>query len=232
VNVQHLVSRSVDGLLISLSSETTDLTFLKDLHEKGFPIVFFDRISDEIQTHKVVANNHQGALHATEHLIFQGYKTIAHITNSPYLSITKERLQGYKDALQKHNIPFNEGLVKYCNHGGMIVGEIEEAVNSLYKPKIKPDAIFTASDRITTVCLDVLKRKQKKEAGLIGFTNTNLGDLFLTPLTVIRQPAFEIGQNATELLIQLIESKRPVTEFETRVLETELIIRESAIKKS
>ena len=86
--------------------------------------------------------------------------------------------------------------------------EIEEAVKNLYKPKIKPDAIFTASDRITTVCLDVLKRKQKTEVGLIGFTNTNLGDLFLTPLSVIRQPAFEIGQNATELLIQLIESKR------------------------
>ncbi|HUS02633.1 MAG TPA: substrate-binding domain-containing protein, partial [Chitinophagaceae bacterium] len=75
-------------------------------------------------------------------------------------------------------------------------------------------------------------RKQKREVGLIGFTNTNLGDLFLTPLTVIRQPAFEIGQNATELLIQIIESKRPVTEFETRVLETELIIRESSLKKS
>ncbi|HUS02521.1 MAG TPA: substrate-binding domain-containing protein, partial [Chitinophagaceae bacterium] len=117
-------------------------------------------------------------------------------------------------------------------HGGMIVREIEEAVNSLYKQKLKPDAIFTASDRITTVCLDVLKRQQKREVGLIGFTNTNLGDLFLTPLTVIRQPAFEIGQNATELLIQIIESKRPVTEFETRVLETELIIRESSLKKT
>jgi LacI family transcriptional regulator len=232
VNVQHLVSRSVDGLLISLSSETTDLTFLKDLHEKGFPIVFFDRISDEIETHKVVANNFQGALHATEHLIFQGFKKIAHITNSPYLSITKERLEGYKEALKRHGLPYNETMVKYCNHGGMIVYEIEQAVNSLYKQKIKPDAIFTASDRITTVCLDVLKRQQKREVGLIGFTNTNLGDLFLSPLSVIRQPAFEIGQNATELLIQIIESKRPVTQFETRVLETELIIRESSLKKS
>lgn len=231
VNVQHLVSRSVDGLLISLSNETTELGFLKDLHDKGFPIVFFDRITDEIETHKVVVNNYQGAMHATEHLVFQGYKKIAHITNSPSLSITKERLQGYKDALEKHGLPYTDTLVKYCNHGGMIVKEIEEAVNSLYKSKNKPDAIFTASDRITTVCLDVLKRKQKQEVGLIGFTNTNLGDLFLTPLSVIRQPAFEIGQNATELLIQLIESKRPVTEFETRVLNSELIIRDSSLRK-
>lgn len=232
VNVQHLVSRSVDGLLISLSCETTDLSYLKELHEKGFPIVFFDRISDEIETHKVCADNRLGALHATEHLIYQGFKKIAHITNSPYLSITKERLQGYKEALEKHNLPFNEALVKYCNHGGMIAEEIEEAVNVLFKSKLKPDAIFTAGDRITTVCFGVMKRmKQKKEVGFIGFTNTNLGDLFSTPLTVIRQPAFEIGQNATELLIQIIESKGPVTEFETRVLETELIIRESSLKK-
>jgi len=232
VNVQHLVSRSVDGLLISLSCETTDLSYLKELHEKGFPIVFFDRISDEIETHKVCADNRLGALHATEHLIYQGFKKIAHITNSPYLSITKERLQGYKEALEKHNLSFNEALVKYCNHGGMIAEEIEEAVNVLFKSKLKPDAIFIASDRITTVCFGVMKRmKQKKEVGFIGFTNTNLGDLFSTPLTVIRQPAFEIGQNATELLIQIIESKGPVTEFETRVLETELIIRESSLKK-
>ena len=231
VNVQHLVSRSVDGLLISLSSETVDLTFLKELHEKGFPIVFFDRTSDEIETHKVTADNRLGALHATEHLIYQGFKKIAHITSSPYLSITKERLQGYKEALEKHNLPYNEALIKYCNHGGMIADEIEDAVTSLFKSKVKPDAIFTASDRITTVCFGVLKRmKQKKEAGFIGFTNTNLGDLFSTPLTVIRQPAFEIGQIATELLIQIIESKRPVTDFETRVLDTQLIIRESSLK--
>jgi LacI family transcriptional regulator len=232
VNVQHLASRGVDGLLISLSSETVDLSHLKDLHEKGLPIVFFDRITDEIETHKVSANNYLGAFHATEHLIYQGFKKIAHITSSPHLSITKERLEGYKDALLKHKIPVNEALIKYCPHGGMIVDEIEEAVNDLFKARTKPDAIFTAGDRITTVCFSVLKRmKQKKEVGFTGFTNTGVGDLFSPSLTVIRQPAFEIGQTAIEYLIGLIESKRPVTEFQTKVLETELIIRESSIKK-
>lgn len=233
VNVQHLASRGVDGLLISVSSETVDLSHLKELHEKGLPIVFFDRISDEIETHKVVANNYLGAYHATEHLIFQGFKKIAHITNSPSLSITKERLEGYKEALSKHNIQFNESLVKYCNHGGMIVAEIEEALESLLKGKTKPDAIVTAADRITTLCFGILKKMSlKKELGFTGFTNTNLGDLFSPSLTAVRQPAFEIGQTATEFLIHIIESKRPVTEFETKVLETELIIRESSMKKT
>jgi LacI family transcriptional regulator len=115
----------------------------------------------------------------------------------------------------------------------MIAEEVEMAVKEAFSSKLKPDAIFTASDRITTVCLRVLKEaKQKKfDVGVIGFTNTNLGDLFQPSLSVIRQPAFEIGQIAIEMLIQIIESKRPITEFETKILETELIIRESSQKK-
>jgi LacI family transcriptional regulator len=232
VNVEHMAARGVDGLLVSLSSESVDISYLKELHEKGLPIVFFDRITNEIETHKVVANNYLGALHATEHLIYQGFKKIAHITSSPSLSISIERLEGYKAALEKHQIPFNEGLVRYCNHGGMIADEVEEAITSLFKSKTKPDALFTAGDRLTTVCFAILKRmKQKKDAGFTGFTNTQVGDLFSPSLTVIRQPAFEIGQTATELLVQIIESKRPVVDFETRVLETNLVIRESSIKK-
>jgi LacI family transcriptional regulator len=235
VNVQHLAARGVDGLLISLSSESVDIDYIKELHDKGLPIVFFDRISDEIHTHKVVANNYIGALHATEHLIYEGYKKIAHITSSPYLSITKERLQGYREALAKHNIPYNEGLIKYCNHGGMIIAEVEAAIDSLYKGRNKPDAIFTAGDRLTTTTLAVLKRTQQNKdqgfTGFTGFTNSNLADLFTPSLTVITQPAFEIGQTATELLVQMIESKRPITDFETRVLDTAMIIRESSVRQ-
>jgi LacI family transcriptional regulator len=234
VNVQHLASRSVDGLVVSVSSESENISHLKELHEKGLPIVFFDRITDEIETHKVTANNYLGAFHATEHLIYQGFKRIAHITSSAHLSITKERLRGYREALEKHNIPFNVSLVKYCNRGGMIVEEVEVAVKEVFSSKPKPDALFAASDRITIVCLRVLKeaRQKKYDVGIIGFTNSNLGDLFHPTLSVVRQPAFEIGQIATEKLIQIIESKRPITDFETKVLETELIIRESSQKKT
>jgi LacI family transcriptional regulator len=232
VNVQHLASRGVDGLLVSLSAESEEIEYLKELHEKGLPIVFFDRISDEIETHKVIANNYLGAYHATEHLIYGGYKKIAHVTSSPYLSITKERLNGYRDALEKHGLPYNDSLVRYCNRGGMISEEVEEAIAGLFKGKAKPDAVFTAGDRLTTVCYGILKRmNQKKDAGFIGFTNTNLADLFSPSLSAIRQPAFEIGQTATELLVQIIESKRPVTDFETRQLDTQLMIRESSVKK-
>jgi LacI family transcriptional regulator len=138
-------------------------------------------------------------------------------------------MQGYREALEKHNIHFNEELVRYCKHGGMIAEEIEDAMTSLFKSKTKPDAIFTTGDRITTVCIKTLKAmKPKREVAYAGFTNIKVGELFDPPITVVRQPAFQIGQVATEMLIQMIESKRPVVEFETKILDTELIIRESS----
>lgn len=231
VNVEHLAARGVDGLLISLSSESVDVSYLKELHEKGMPIVFFDRISTEIETHTVTANNYLGSFHATENLIYQGYKKIAHITSSPYLSITRERMDGYKDALSKHNLTFNESLIKYCNHGGMIDTEVEDALTALFKSKTKPDAVFAAGDRLTITCFEILKQmKLKKEVGFTGFSNTAVGDLFSPTLTVVRQPASEIGQTAIEFLIQIIESRRPVTEFQHKIFDTELIIRESSKK--
>jgi len=122
--------------------------------------------------------------------------------------------------------------VKHCHFGGMNTDEVEEAIESLFRGKSKPDAIFTAGDRLTTVCFGILKGKKEKkyDVGFTGFTNTNFGDLFSPTLTAVRQPAFEIGQTAIEMLIQIIESKRPITDFETKVLDTSLIIRESSIK--
>ncbi len=231
VNVHHLASRSVDGLLVSLSCETTDLSHFIHLHDKGLPIVFFDRVTNEIITHKVIADNYKASFDATVHLINNGYKKIAHITSAPFLSITKERLEGYKDALSKNGLPFNEQYVKYCSHGGMIVEEIEGALNYLLKIKQKPDAIVTAGDRITTGSLTAIKNLHlivPDDIAVVGFTNTNIPELINPTLTTIRLPAFEMGQVATELLIQIIESKRPVTEFETRVLQTELFIRNSS----
>lgn len=231
VNVKHLASRSVDGLLVSLSSETRDITHFKELHDKGLPVVFFDRISNEITTHKVIVDNYKGAYDATLHLIKNGYKRIAHITSAPFLSVTRERLDGYKNALIENGLVYNDKYVRYCSHGGMITEEIEEAISNLMKQKLKPDAIVTGGDRVTTGSLTAFKKlkiKVHSDMAVVGFTNTNIPELFDPSLTTIRQPAFEMGQVATELLIQIIESKRPVVDFETRVLHTELIVRNSS----
>ena len=235
MDLHYLSSRGVDGILISVSTETNDMSHLKALHDKGFPIVLFDRVSDELKTHSVVSDNFQGAYDATEHLIHQGYRKIAAIANSEFLSITNERLAGYREALLANDIKPNDAWVKHCFYGGMIFSEIEEAVNKLMTQKNKPDAIFATSDKLTTGCLKTLIRRGigvPEDIALVGFSNTDIAELLNPSLTVVRQPAFEMGKQATELLLQLIESKRPVREFEKRVLSHDLQIRDSTAKKA
>lgn len=224
INVQHLANRSVDGLLISMSAETTDFSHLLNLQENGLPIVFFDRIPDQIQTHKVTANNYKGAFEATELLIKRGHTKIAHLANAPHLSITKERLQGYTAALQQYGIAFNPNYVQYCYHGGRIYQEVEDAVKACLNLPGKPGAIFVASDRLSTGCLKALQKfnQNADPISIAGFTNSDVVTLLQPSFSYVQQPAFEMGREATELLIQLIESKKPVTQFETRVLDTEL----------
>lgn len=235
LNVDHLASRSVDGLLISLSSETKDEAHLSKLFNRGLPVVFFDRVSDEIETYKVVADNAKGALHATEHLIKNGYRRIALITNTLSLSITRERLSGYRSALEKFRLPYDDSLVQYCQHGGMMENEVKKAVRNLLSLPHPPDAILAASDRLTTGCLTEFAAKGMSipaDIAIAGFTNTKLAHLFNPTLTTIQQPAFDMGKTATELLLKMIESKRPVTDFETIVLDTQLAVRDSSKKKS
>lgn len=229
-NVNHLTIRAIDGLLISLSNETQNIDHLKRLHEMGLPIVFFDRVSNEIETHKVIANNYKGAYQATMHLLESGYRKIAHITSSVNISITAERLKGYKAALAENGIAVNDDYIKYCPHGGKDLTEIETVLNELLNMPDRPDAIFTASDRITTTTIGLLhklKVKIPEDIALLGFTNTQLANVLNPSLTQIYQPGFEIGKKATEMLIQLIETRRPVTEFETVIFPAQLFIRDS-----
>ena len=235
MNLQYLTSRSIDGLIVSVSTETNDFSSFRQLHEKELPLVFFDRIVDEINTHKVIADNYKGAYDATAHLIKNGYERIAILANAEVLSITKERLAGYRAALTDNNIELNDALVKYCHHGGMIFSEVEEAVNELLNLEERPDAIFASADKLTTGCLRILKAKGIEvpgEIALTGFSNTDLTELLQPSLTIVKQPAFEMGEVAMKFLIQLIESKRPVTDFETRVLPTQLFVRESTKRKA
>ncbi|MBP8113876.1 MAG: LacI family DNA-binding transcriptional regulator [Chitinophagaceae bacterium] len=233
LNLQYLTSRSIDGLIISVSTESNDFSYLKELHQKKMPIVFVDRIVDEIETHKVIADNYKGAYEATLHLIECGYERIAAITTPSSLSISRERLAGYKAALTDNGIDVDVELIKYCQHGGMIFSEVQTVVDELLANKNKPDAIFAAADKLTTNCLRIFKTKKMivpDDIGLIGFSNIDLAELLNPPMSVIRQPAFEMGEVAMKLLLQVIESKRPVTDFETKVLTTELLIRGSTKK--
>lgn len=224
INIGHLANRSVDGILISMSSQTTDYRHITQLHEKGLPIVFFDRIIEEIQTFKVTTDNFKSAYEATALLIGKGFKKIGHLANAPQLSITVERLQGYLSALADHHIECNEQLIKHCYDGGRNQLEIEEAINHFLSDPVGAEALFIASDQLSTATMRVLNDHPDKAENLviIGFSNSDVIDLLYPRISFIRQNAFEMGQIAAQMLIKLIESKYPVYEFETRLLEGQL----------
>ncbi|MET0300892.1 MAG: LacI family DNA-binding transcriptional regulator [Flavitalea sp.] len=226
INLEHLANRSVDGLLVSMSAETKDFSHIQKLSEQGLPIVLFDRVIAGMDTHKVTSNNREGARGAIQGLIDNGYTRIAHIANAEHLSITKERMGGYTLALQQNGLLFDETLIRYCEHGGSDQGEVERAVASILEMQEKADAIFVASDRLSIGCLTALKKyaDRSDHPKICGFSNSDILDTLLPDFMRVRQPAFEMGEMAMNKLIHLIESKRRVTNFESIVLDTELVI--------
>ncbi|OON69823.1 LacI family DNA-binding transcriptional regulator [Hymenobacter sp. CRA2] len=226
-NVQQAMSRKVDGLLISLSSETSDVEHLRELQERNMPIVQFDRVSNELNTTKVVADNFAGAFAATEHLIKAGRKRIAHLTIPPWMSITQDRLAGYRAALEQYGLEYDENLVRYGTFGP---DEATGMVDELLAQSPRPDAFFTASDRLALGALAALQKRHiaiPQEVSLIGFTNLNVADLLSPSLSTVVQPAQEIGQMAAERLIELIERKQKAAPPSTITIPSHLVVRES-----
>jgi DNA-binding LacI/PurR family transcriptional regulator len=234
-NLDQLTWRSIDGLLVSISAQTTDFSQFKSIQESGTPIVFFDRITHELETHTVIADNHQGAFDLTKHLIDQGFKRIAHITSSEEIFTTKARLAGYTDALKLAGIPFDQDLIRYCEQGGVDTKEVEKQLSTLLSLDNPPDAVFAASDLISLSSFDYLQQKGIKipeELAFAGFSNFSAPQLFNPGLTTVKQPAFEMGKQAMELLLELVESKRPVSSFKHVSIPTELQIRKSTKGRS
>ncbi|GAB4039057.1 LacI family DNA-binding transcriptional regulator [Spirosoma jeollabukense] len=224
--VQQAVARNVDGLLISLSSSTSDVTHLRKLQDRKLPIVLFDRVSKDLDTTFVTADNFGGAFAATEHLIQTGRRRIAHLTIPPYISITQERLAGYRAALEKYGIPYDENLVGYTEFGQ---NDVEPFVDTLLDQS--PDAFFTASDRLAIGCLAALKKRAisiPETVSLIGFTNTPVADLLAPPMSTVEQPALEIGQMAAEQLINQIEGKQKDIHPGRITIPTRMVIRASS----
>jgi LacI family transcriptional regulator len=231
INVNHMIARRVDGILLSLSAETADTTHLQEIHEMAVPLVMFDRVVDSINTHKVVADNYLGAFEATELLIKNGKKRIAHVGVASYLSISKERFQGYCDALKKFNIPFDPTIVKETTYAPE---NIEAAINDLISMENPPDAIFSVSDRLALTCLSVFKKQNiriAKDLAYVCFSNLKVADYFSPSITTVAQPAFEMGQKAAELLFEILSTKPrdlDKIKYQTIKIKTSLNIRESS----
>lgn len=228
-NIQMLVSNRVDGLLISLSSQTKTYDHLQQLIEKKIPIVLFDRICDELDVSKVIVNDHDGAFKGVEHLLKTGCRRIAYIGGPENLYVSNQRMQGYLDALRSYNIQPDPALIAHCHE--LHQEPIEVTKRFLDLPE-RPDAIFCMNDPVAIITMQVLKARNIRipdEISLVGFTNEPVSQYIEPSLTTIAQPAYDMGQATAKLFIQQLDHEataKPVT----KVLPTELIIRNSTRK--
>ena len=228
-NIHTLVGSRVDGLLISLSRETTKFQHLEALQDKGVPLVFFDRVCEEINASKIMVDDYEGAFKATAHLIDVGCKRIAHLSGPEKLSISKNRLQGYKDALSRHGLPPAAELIR---HSSLSDEDIRQHVNALLDLPKPPDAMFAINDPVAITAMLLLKERGLRipeDMALVGFTNEPVSALMEPSLSTMAQPAFKMGQIATR---QVLEQIRQPEGFipQSICLPTGLIVRSSSGK--
>jgi LacI family transcriptional regulator/LacI family repressor for deo operon, udp, cdd, tsx, nupC, and nupG len=217
-----LQSEAIDGLIAAPASEN-DLR-LKSIIKNGMPVVCVDRGLSGIDVDTVGVNNEEGAYIAVNHLIKSNYKRIAYISGLPTIPSSRMREVGHRRALENNNQFFPELIRKgdsSYNSGVTLCAELLDLPNP-------PDAIFTGNNLITLGALETIHKRKKQvpeEIAILGFDDMFWASSLNPPLTAVRQPAYEIGKRAGELLIQRItDPQRPCI---LMTLNAELMIRSS-----
>jgi LacI family transcriptional regulator len=227
--VELLKSGTIDGFIISIAEETQikkNFDHLIDAINQHVPIVLFDRVADEIICDKVVVNDFEGARHATAHLIKTGRKKIALVSILDNLSVGKLRVEGYKQALIDHNIEINEKIIVRINKKE----DIETTMKIILSDK-SIDALLCLEESSAIQSLQLIKSMNYKipeEMSMVCFTNGKLPQHVSPTITTISQHGKYIGETATTMLVQRLESDQEI-EFSTRVIKTSLIERETTL---
>jgi len=219
----------VDGVLISLSTTTTDYSHLLELQAKGLPIVFFDRVCENFDTACITTDDYDSAFNATKHLIDQGCKKIAHLMISKNLSIGNKRLAGYQKALLDYQLPEDETLIINCTNDEKTDLAL---IKNLLQEK-KPHGIFAAVERYAIGTYQACKELNiiiPEELKIISFSNLQTASLLNPSLTTITQPAFQIGKEAATILFKALDEKRFQLKNENIVFKSTLLQRESTSK--
>ena len=229
-NIRALINARVEGILISLSTETIDFSQLKLVKKSGIPLLFFDRATDKVTSSRVLTDDYEGAFKATEHLISEGFKRIAHFAGPDHVAIYINRKRGYLDALKKHKLKiYKEDL--FNNTITHKTGR--EACSRIFSKKSRPDAVFSASDISALGAFEYLKSNGYKipdDLALVGFANEPFAGIIDPGLTSVEQQSSEIGKKAAELFLLESSNKDEKKEYETIIIKPELIIRASSIK--
>lgn len=231
-NAQLMLRNRVDGVMVSLTKETRNFDHFHLLHRRGIPLVFFNRVCDEIMTPKVIINDYDAAFTAVEHLIQTGKKRIAHLAGPPSMIISRKRLNGYLDALKKYNIPVDEDLIISYD---LTLAKVKIYVKHFLDMTPPPDAIFAVNDPTAIEAIQVIKQAQKRipeDIGVIGFSNDHVSKYIEPSLTTIAQPITEMARTSVKLLLEMIDKDPSEWKRTIKVLDTELIVRNSTVRQS
>ncbi|WP_183576048.1 LacI family DNA-binding transcriptional regulator [Mucilaginibacter sp. X5P1] len=225
--VNDLYNGRADGIIMSVSGEANDHSYMNKLQEKHIPLVFFDRVYDDIHTAKVTTNDYGSSFEATMHLVEAGCKNIAFLVTNKQLSIGKMRMQGYLDALKHAGLPFKDELIIDCSNDDN--RNYTVLANAFQTMTI--DGIFASVERLAFatyyVCYD-LGISIPNQVKVISFSSLEIAPLLNPSLTTITQPAYEMGLQAATLLFKMLEHANDQVNDQV-VLSSRIISRNSTL---
>lgn len=214
----------VCGVIVSQAKDTRTYDHYQKLIDAGIPLVFYDRICTGVNASRVVVDDYMGAYNAVTHLIESGCKRIAFYGGPMLLEISKNRYNGYKDALLKHGMAVDESIVKICDNRN----DAEMVTPEILALDHRPDGFFAVNDDTAIGILYTVKRagyKVPDDISICGFTNGQRAIACDPMLTTVEQRGKLVGEEAAEILMDKVEGLSPIEKVEKRVVRTRLIIR-------
>ena len=221
---QSFYENKVCGIIVSQAKDTHRYDHFERLMEAGVPLVFYDRICTGVNASRVVVDDYMGAFNAVTHLIETGCKRIAFYGSAPTLEISKNRFNGYKDALLKHGLKFDESITRICDNRA----DAEVITPELLEGEHVPDGFFAVNDDTAIGILYTAKRmgfRVPDDISICGFTNGQRAVACDPMLTTVEQRGVKVGEEAADILIDQVEGILPRDKAERRVVRTRLVVR-------
>jgi LacI family transcriptional regulator len=228
--VEVLLDRSVDGIIVAAAEPNIRGDLFKKLQSHKIPYVLIDRLPSGFEGHFVGVKDEEIGLMATEHLVEQGCRRIAHL-RGPANSTGIGRLRGYRRALAKHGL---EAQPEYVVSGQHEDSTGYEGMRKLLGLSPQPDGVFCYNDPVAAGAIKAILEaglKVPDDIAVIGAGNVHYSDLLRVPLSTIDQSSTLIGETAADLLVECIEAKKPLPARRT-LITPRLIVRESSRRKS
>lgn len=221
---EKFLRTKVCGVIVSQAKDTTNYDHYQKLIDAGIPLVFYDRICTGVNASRVVVDDYMGAYNAVTHLIETGCKRIAFYGGPRQLEISKNRFNGYKDALLKHGLKVDEEIVGICDNRA----DAEQFTPKLMALENKPDGFFAVNDDTAIGILYSLKHagyRVPEDIGICGFTNGQRAVACDPMLTTVEQRGHRVGEEAVGILMDKVEGLSPMEKVEKRIVRTRLVIR-------